>query len=415
MRSSGSNSGFRRLAKPTAVLSATAAVLALAIAGCGSSASTASNAASAGGSGSSGGSGGGTKGAIQIAGVYSLTGPVSGFGILAEQGAKAAVSYLNQHGGINGHQVSFKVYDDQSRPEVGVSDIQQIAANSSILGISGFNTVLTGAAEAKLANEKQIPAIVLFGDPQAETPAKWIFKSQATYQQHGLALMRFLSGYEGVKSVGVEYQDNGYGNVVADWMQKDAGQFGMTVKLSGVDPTATDFTPVVRNLLSSGVKSLVSINTTSSGAPITAWKSLGGSVPLVLPIGASNPLAIKGAWSAANGLPVLAYFSGDAPLARQKAIVNYFAQNKLPTPQYNDATGWDSVMLLAKAIGAQSSPTRDSVRTALEKTTNYQGAAGIITWTPSNHEGFQDAGFEWLKFNGNGGYTYLTNGLKPTK
>lgn len=412
MRSSGSNTRFRRLGQPTAVLSGIAAIIAVAITACGS---TASNTGSASSAASSGGSSGDAKSSIQIAGVYSLTGPAGPFGILAEQGAKAAVAYLNQHGGINGHQVVFKVYDDQSRPEVGVSNIQQIASNSSILGISGFNTVLTGAAEAKLANEKQVPTVALFGDPQAENPGPWIFKSQATYQQHALALMRFLSGYEKVKSVGVEYQDNGYGNVVADWMHKDASQFGMTVNLGGVDPTVTDFTPVIRNLLSTGAKSLVSINTTSSGAPITAWQSLGASVPLVLPIGASNPLAIKGAWSAAKGVPVLAYFSGDAPLPRQKAIVNYFAQNKLPTPQYNDATGWDSVMLLAKAIGAQSSPTRSSVKTALESTANYQGAAAIITWTPSNHEGFQDSGFEWLKFNGNGGYTYLTNGLNPTK
>lgn len=355
------------------------------------------------------------KGPLQIAGVYSETGGAGPFGILAAQGAKAAVGYINEHGGINGRKLVLDVYDDQSNPEIGVSEVQKIASNPKILGITGFNTVLTGGAEAQLVNEKDIPTIALFGDPQPEKPGKWVFKTAATYSQFADALMRFLHSYEHVNSVGVEFQDNGYGNVVAGWMARYAAKYGIKVTLGSVDPTITDFSVVVKNLLDDGVKSLVSINSTNSGSPINEWKSFGATVPMVLPVGDSNPLAIQGAWPAATGLPVLAYFSATSPQPRQKILVTYFKKHKLGTPQFNDATAWDSVMLLADALGDQTNPTRASIRRALNHIHDYQGTAGIINWSNDSHEGFSESGLEWLKFNGNGGYTYLTGAANPKK
>jgi branched-chain amino acid transport system substrate-binding protein len=353
------------------------------------------------------------SGTVTIASVLSLTGPASAFGILAQEGIQTAVAYVNSHGGIDGRKVIYKSYDDQTSATQAAALVQQVASDSSVLGIIGPSTAATGTAGAIAANNLHVPMISLTGDAEGTYPGDYVFKTAATFKQHAEAVLRFCKSSLKHGIIGVEYQSNGYGNVVAQYMSQEAAAYGVKVILQGVDPTSTDVTSAYQKLIQAKANVIVSVHTTNVAASINDYKSIGTKVPLVETIVASNPLSIAGADQALVGTPVLAYFSGDTAQKRQIVFERYFRSRTHKDAYYNNATGWDALQLYARAIKGQKSPTRDSVRLALEKQPLYVGAAGLIKFAKGNHQGFAPAGFEWLLYTGHGKFKFLTSGTTP--
>jgi branched-chain amino acid transport system substrate-binding protein len=351
---------------------------------------------------------------ITIASVLSLTGPSSAFGILGQQGVQTAVTYLNQHGGIDGRHIVYKSYDDQSTATQASALVQQVAADSSVLAMIGPGTNATGVAGALAANSLHLPAITLFGDPEPQDNGPYVFKTAATYQQHAEAILRFCKSALRRGVIGVEYQTNGYGNIVAKWISQESSKYGVKAILQGVDPTSTDVTSSIQKLIAAKANVIVSVHTTNVAAAINNWASIGTQVPLVESIAASNPLSIAGADQALRGVPVLAYYSGDtARPGEQLKFARVYRSIYHKTSYYTNATGWDAVRLIQLALHGQKNPTRDTLRSALERLPVFKGAAGIIKWTPSNHEGFDPEGIQWLQYRGGAHYVFLTSGTHP--
>jgi branched-chain amino acid transport system substrate-binding protein len=352
---------------------------------------------------------------IKLASVLSLTGPTSAFGILAQQGVQTAVQYINAHGGINGRKIIYENLDDQSSAAQTSALFQQVASDSSVLGVIGPSAALDGPAGAVAANNLHIPTITLNGDANtSDNPGPWVFRTAATFQMHAEAILRFCkqSLHRGI--IGLEYQNAGYGATIDKYMKSEAASYGVKVIDQGVDPTSTDVTSAYEKLLSAGANVIVSVHTTNVASSIIHWRSIGSKVPFVESIAASNPLSIGAGDQSLVGSPVLAYFSGDtAQRGPQLAFEQYFRKLWHKTAYYNSATGSDAVHLFAEAIAGLKNPTRDSVRTTLEKLPTYTGAGGIIKWSPTNHQGFNPKGFEWLLYKGHGKFTFLTSGLNP--
>lgn len=374
-----------------------AVLLSLATAACGSSSS---------GSGSSGSSSG-SKDPIEVGAILSLSGAVSAFGLLTQQGVDLAVTDVNAHGGVNGRQLGVKYFDDTSRPERAVALAQQVVSDKNIVAVIGGTAAATGPALTPVLNKGGVPTITLYGDPkQTTSPGEFIFHTAAAYDQHADAILKYVHDELKKTKLGVEYQGNQYGQDVSAAISSLASKYGIQIVASqSIDPNTTDATPIVQKVLGANPEVMVSVNTTNVAPVIAAWKSSGTSVPLVETIASSVSANLSAADHAATGLPVLAYFNGQTTLARQKdAAAAYLTKNGKPA-QYNVATGWDAVHIMAKAM-ASADPTRKSVTAGLNGINGYQGAAGIISFSASDHEGFDDSGWIWLTYQGNGNYKF---------
>ncbi len=108
----------------------TAAVLALAAAGCGSSSSSSSSAAGGGGAASSSsGSGGGST--LTVADVAPFTGTDGALGPTYLVSCDAATSAVNAAGGVMGHHLNCKAVDTRGDPADAVPAVHQMYASSS--------------------------------------------------------------------------------------------------------------------------------------------------------------------------------------------------------------------------------------------------------------------------------------------
>jgi branched-chain amino acid transport system substrate-binding protein len=363
------------------------------------------NDSSGAGSAKSGG-GGANAGPVKIAVILSLTGPVSAFGNLAKDGVELGVADINANGGINGRKLQAEYFDDTSRPEKATALAQQVTSDDSFVAAVAGSTVATGPAMMPIINSGKLPAVSLFGDAdQSVDPGPYVFKTAATFDQHADALLAYVKDQLGKSKVALEYQGNEYGAAVAEGMKKTAPDEGLQlVATESIDPNTTEATPAVRKALGSNPDVLISNNTTNIAPVVSAWKALGTSVPLILGIGASAAANLEAADKQATGLPVLAVFSGDSPLERQKAMADAYRAAKGKSAQYNNATGWDSVHLLAEAMKRASELTREGVKAGMEQTTDYQGAGGIYTFKAGDHQGFAPDGWMWLRYAGGGKY-----------
>ena len=89
----------------------------------------------------------------------SLTGASAIEGELIENGARLAAAQWNAKGGINGRQIDFVVYDDQSTTEGAVTATTRLIENDKVDAIIGSNLSNSIVATASLIEEAGIPFV----------------------------------------------------------------------------------------------------------------------------------------------------------------------------------------------------------------------------------------------------------------
>jgi branched-chain amino acid transport system substrate-binding protein len=135
--------------------------------GCALAAAMAGCASSGGGSGSPGSGGSATGKADYVIGVDDvLSGPLASYGQSFLTNARAAVSYVNGTGGIDGHPVKLVSADSAATGQNASSAAQQLISTQNVSAILGFTLSDDCAAVSTLATARQVP-IVCTSTPSA--------------------------------------------------------------------------------------------------------------------------------------------------------------------------------------------------------------------------------------------------------
>jgi branched-chain amino acid transport system substrate-binding protein len=130
--------------------SATAAIIATALAttGCGSSAGGAS---SSGGSGSSGG------GTVTIGEATALSGSIAELGQSGLNGVELAAADINSAGGLLGKQIKVVSADDGAKPATGTTNVRDMIVKDKAAAIFGPVSSAVAAAEEAVAAQYKVP------------------------------------------------------------------------------------------------------------------------------------------------------------------------------------------------------------------------------------------------------------------
>jgi branched-chain amino acid transport system substrate-binding protein len=91
-----------------------------------------------GGSSGSTSSGGGAPYVVGI--TTDLTQATSAAGVPLRDGITTYFKFVNAHGGINGHKVQVIALDDQSKPDLGIANLKQLAQQYHAVAVTGFST-----------------------------------------------------------------------------------------------------------------------------------------------------------------------------------------------------------------------------------------------------------------------------------
>jgi branched-chain amino acid transport system substrate-binding protein len=146
-------------------------VLAAVLAGCSSGGSSSAAAGStAGGSAASGAASASGDYVIGVDDV--LSGPLASYGQSFLVNARAAVSYVNAGGGVNGHQVKLVSADSAATGQNASAAAQQLISSQNVAAITGFTLSDDCSAVSTLASAHQVPIVCTSIPPSLLSPVQ---------------------------------------------------------------------------------------------------------------------------------------------------------------------------------------------------------------------------------------------------
>jgi len=349
------------------------------------------------------------SGPIRLAAVGSLSGPNATGGVEVARGQDLAVTYLNAHGGVNGRQIELTHFDDQSSATTAIGLVDEIQANSSIIGCACTENSADGPAAAEIEKD-QVPSVTVFADPNINTnPGQWVFREGAALASYPLSMVPFIENTLKLTKVGLLSEPNDYGAAYLSTFQNASGL--TLVDDEVVQPNPVDDSAAISRIARSGAQIMV-LGTTGNGTAtaVRDWGQLGTPLPVLSGPGLANPAVAKLAEASATKVTAIATFCClPTALPRQQALYNAYQQTygKQPSPQ--SAQGWDTILLLVTALRHDSSD-RAGLRAALETSIqNVQGADGVYTYSAASHQGVQPSGMLFVKYSGSGVYGLYTS------
>jgi branched-chain amino acid transport system substrate-binding protein len=354
---------------------------ALALAGCGSAAAPSGH----------GGSSTAPKTPIKIGMAVGLTGYLSGTDTPFSEGARLAVDWLNQHGGIAGHPVQLYVRDMASNAASGVTVTNQLLNQNGVDVLVNGSTSAATAAEAPIASARQVPIIAASVLPSK--PA-WVFSTLQPVTKSDQAALGFVQKDLHAHTIAVLYSETPYGQQASALMGQVAQSYGLRVVSSqGVPTDATDVTPELQQARAAGAQAIVDVLT--GPVHIVEAKdaaSLGLTVPLVM--GQDSRQTLRQAAAAYPqtyfvALAAQAYPHNADPAIRQAnaTFAPLYQKAYGSQPGYaNAARGWDSIQILAAAVRASGAVSGQALRDALEHV-SYAGCDSEYRFTPADHTG----------------------------
>ena len=171
---------------------------------------------------------------VRIGMVNAQSGPASGLGKGMRAGAEAVIKAVNAKGGVHGRKITLLVGDDGYEPEKAVDETLKMIEQQKVFSLFGYVGTPTGNAVLPIVKELDVPLVGLFtGAMSLRQPVtRQVFNVRASYDDEAEALVaHFLA--KGAKTVGVFYQDDGFGQAVLSGTDKALKRRSMAIAARG--------------------------------------------------------------------------------------------------------------------------------------------------------------------------------------
>jgi branched-chain amino acid transport system substrate-binding protein len=367
----------------------------------------------AGGGNTSGGGGasdvGITANSILIGATVPLSGPAAAYGTIAKA-SDAYFHYVNDNGGVNGRQITYKYLDDAYNPAQTVPLTKQLVEQDQVfLTFGGLGTQCQTSVRDYL-NAKKVPQVIVatgattFAAEFDKYP--YTFGWQPVYQGESLIYAQYVLKNSPNAKIGVIYQNDDYGQDYLDGLTKGLGNKAseMIVDKEPNDVGAPDLSSQILKLKNSGADTLFVFETPSPAIKAIVATYQAGWHPTIYLNSVAAPVPyVQAAQKAAgddaavDGIISVEYTkdpadpsqANDAGIQLYKQVMQkYYPDGKLEDGFniYGIATAWTMVDVLKKA---GPNLTRQAVldqMSNLSETDNpflYQGVN--VTNTASDH------------------------------
>jgi branched-chain amino acid transport system substrate-binding protein len=318
-----------------------------------------------------------TSSSVKIGGTFPLTGPASLYKTipLAE---KAYFDYVNDHGGVNGRKIDFKILDDSYDPSKTVPLAQQLVTSENVFAVFGSLGTAPGLATWNYLNQQKVPQVQLatgdsyWGFSYKKYP--WTIGWQPDYPGEGKLYGRYLVANAPNAKIGVLYQNDAFGkNYYAGLRVGLGAKKSNIVDAESYDVTNPSLTQQILALKSKGADTLVvfATPTPTITALVTAAKvGWTPSMTIIGNVSANRLFLLAAAASGANvdGVISSTYVQSatqNANTAGMKLAASIFAQyapSLVPSFQRGDSNivyGLGSAWTFVYALQhAGKTPTR---------------------------------------------------------
>ena len=363
------------------------------------------SACSSGSSGSTSGSSGSSSssaGSIVIGDDDDFSGPLSVYGQYTLTYIRAAVSYANAHGGVNGHQIKIVTADAAATGQNASAAAEQLITSDHVSAIFGFTLSDDCAAVAPLAAAHQVPLLCSSIPPQSLAPVqKYVFGATTVEAQEVPASISFAQRLKipaNAKFSTIVAGSLG-AQLYASKVAAAAEQAGWKAGTAQVVPlTAVDASTQISEVVASHPQVVFAEPVQANILPLVkALRAAGNNAPVIVAdasVGYSGFTSIKDPSLYTIGP---AQYITDTAATQQGialAVQALKTQGQTTLAQINQVLGPQAFVGPYAAIQALKSCgypcTGTAMANALEHTSvSLPGlVSGTFAWTPSLHLGF---------------------------
>jgi ABC-type branched-subunit amino acid transport system substrate-binding protein len=219
-----------------------------------------------------------------------FTGPSRSLGIELYRGSKAYFDFINEQGGVNGHKIYIKAYDDGYNPGPALMNTINLVEKDKILLLFNYVGTPTTVRVLPLLQKYSAEHIYLFcpftGVSTVRKPPynELVFNLRASYHTETAVLVdNFVR--QGYKKIGVFYQVDAYGRDGWQGIQKALQKYGLSIKAEATYRRGAKFTDSffrqANHLLQQKVNAIICIASYQAAAGfIRDVRNLGHDVPV---------------------------------------------------------------------------------------------------------------------------------------
>lgn len=189
-----------------------------------------------------------TADSVTFAQVAAFDGPAAALGTGMNLGIRAAFEEANAAGGVHGRMLKLDNMDDGYEPDRSASLVKTVIDENNHIALIGAVGTPTSSATQPIATEADVPFIGPFTGAGFLRNADLgnIFNVRASYFAETEAWIQYLVDQQGMKSIAILYQDDGFGRVGLDGVTAALEKRGMTLAAEG---TYTRNTTAVKKAL----------------------------------------------------------------------------------------------------------------------------------------------------------------------
>ncbi|MDI3307239.1 MAG: ABC transporter substrate-binding protein [Acetobacteraceae bacterium] len=339
---------------------------------------------------------------IRIGWLAALTGPSSAPGVGFNRGVLFAAEAINAAGGVKGRRIEIITRDTQGDPTKAVNATQEMISQLRVHAIwgptnSGESLAVTAImARAKMPNIH--PCVVDSLIDERRYPNA--FRITPSNTQWDDAVRSYCLTRVKARKVAVIGDTTGYGvsavNASVAAFQRDKAE---VVYKANIDATQPDVTPDMLRARNAGAEAIVfwSVSTGLIARLLNTRANMNWDVPFVghpaMSSGEVGSLVERPAnWEKvyAIGYRSCSYdASGNLPPRTAELVQRLSGKVNLhDTLLWWVASAVDAIQLIAKAVEATNSTTKEAIIEYWNGLKNYPGYFGTYTYSPTQHNGF---------------------------
>lgn len=374
------------------------------ISACGSSAS---------GQGGSRGSGGSSK-HVLIGTIDGTTGAYGATGININQGVAVAVDYLNSHGGILGRKVTYTNLNDNASATLAAQEFQRLVSAGAVV-INGSSD--TGPATAAEAQRAQIPDVgivddggpTIYSHGPSGPPNPWAYEFSINNYAMGEIFAKYALAHCPGGKLALLHDSTSYGVGAS---QAESAVYAAAHRQLSVDDQITEnwssgatvgLTSEINKVKSSGAQCVdVWLTPQDSAAFLKEASSLGNHFTI---LGNDEYYATNTfgqlAGKLADGVISAEQTTALHPNKMTKLFTNLFDAKYHPSKGYNTTYAqatFDALLMVAQVINQAKSTSPSDIQAGLDKTKNFLGATGNLSFSKQQHESITAAQMSLIKY-----------------
>lgn len=335
----------------------------------------------------------------KIGSAVGLTGYAAASDRAWRDGQALAVEALNAKGGLLGKKVEYIAEDNRSEPQEAVVVYRKMMSNDKVNVFASGCVSAGNFAAAGAVVRAETPMVLCSILPPRPEEVKWAYSILPPPRFEMEARYNWLKANTQIRKVGIMHDPTPYAQLMRDVGVKSAQEAGFeVVAVESYKPDDVDMSVQVGRLNAAGAGAIIKMG--QGGSTVTIAKNIKqlGLDKMILLASLDDGAPLKAAGEELGERFMFVAPRVQIPAALQpgepKEVADAFL--KIWRDKYGDrdpnggSRGWDSVMVIAKAVQLASSFDGPKVRDAVEKISGFQGSFAKYNFSPEQHVGITE-------------------------